>query len=279
MPKKNISLAAGIGFLILIFVLAAGGPIWAAPAAQMTPFPTPTPGPDGRIVYIVQNGDSLWRIAAVSGLPLDEIRVLNNLGTDEVITPGQELLLGLGGPASIPPTAGPRPSPTSELPTPTPGTGTGRICVLLFEDVNGDAIRQEEEPSLPGGAISINDRLGNVSITSDTPSGGLSDLLFPDPEDLGFTCFDELEQGEYSISGAAPDGYNATTAMNATLRLNPGEEIYKDFGAQVNTTTLVQAPAPIGTGKSPTMGILGTALLVIGVGVGIYSFFYRRNFS
>ena len=149
----------------------------AAPLAQLTAFPTPTPGGDGRIVYIVKSGDSLWRISAVAGIPIDELRALNNLGSAEVITPGQEILLGLGGPAAQVPTQGPPPTPTSEYPTPTPGTGTGTICVLLFEDFNGNSIRQEDEPSLPGGAISVNDRFGDVSLTADTPSGGISENI------------------------------------------------------------------------------------------------------
>ncbi len=114
----------------------------AAPRAQLTPFPTPTAGPDGRILYTVQSGDSLWRIAAVAGIPLEELRAMNNLGPDDIISPGQKILLGLGGPAGQLPTQGPPPTPTSELPTPTPGVGTGTLCILLYADVNGDAVRQ-----------------------------------------------------------------------------------------------------------------------------------------
>ena len=113
----------------------AGSQTLAAPQAQLTPFPTPTAGPDGRILYTVQSGDSLWRIAAVAGIPLDELRALNNLGPDDIIAPGQKILLGLGGPAGQLPTQGPAPTATSELPTPTPGVGTGALCILLYEDV------------------------------------------------------------------------------------------------------------------------------------------------
>ncbi len=34
-------------------------------AAQGTGFVTPTPGPDGKIIYIVQQDDALWTIAAL----------------------------------------------------------------------------------------------------------------------------------------------------------------------------------------------------------------------
>jgi hypothetical protein len=228
-------------------------------------------------MYIVQSGDSLWRISAVTGIPLDELRALNNLGSNDVITPGQAILLGLGGPASVAPTQGPAPTPTSELPTPTPGIGTGGLCVLLFEDINGDSIRQEEEPSIPGGAISVNDRFGDVSITAVTPAGGISENLFPELSEIGFTCFEELEKGEYNVTVAIPDGYNATTPLSYVVELNAGDEALLDFGAQPNTETLSNAPAPVGAGKSPMLGILGVILFVFGIGLGIYTLVFRRK--
>ena len=267
----------------LLLILAAGIPSFnlvartsAAPLAQLTPFPTPTPGPDGRILYIVQTGDSLWRISAVAGIALDELRLLNNLGPNDIITPGQKLLLGLGGPAAHIPTQGPPPTSTSELPTPTPGVGTASLCVLLYEDINGDALRQEEEPSLPGGAISINDRIGGVFLTAETPPGGISENLFPELDELGFTCFDGLDKGEYNATVAIPDGYNATTPLSFAVVLNPGDETLLAFGAQPNTETLARAPKPAGSGNSPLLGILGGFLLVVGIGLGIYTAIFRR---
>jgi len=175
--KKSLLKLFPLAALIAAVLFGVSASAVAAPQAQPTPFPTPTPGPDGRIIYIVKADDSLWRISAITGVSLDELRALNNLSADDVISPGQELLLGLGGPAAQVPTAGPKPTPTSELPTPTPGAGTGTLCVLLFEDRNGDAIRQAEEPSLPGGAISVNANFGDVSLTADTPSGKLPKIF------------------------------------------------------------------------------------------------------
>jgi murein DD-endopeptidase MepM/ murein hydrolase activator NlpD len=145
-------LLPGFG-LILLFLLALSIrlPVQAAPPAQLTVFPTPTPGSDGRIVYIVQEGDTLWRISAITGVPIDEIRRLNNLIGDTV-TPGQKLLIGMAGPAEQPTaTAGPSPTPAPLGPTSTAGPGWGIICALLYEDKNGDGLRQEEETSLLGG--------------------------------------------------------------------------------------------------------------------------------
>jgi hypothetical protein len=228
-------------------------------------------------MYIVQTGDSLWRISAVSGISLDELRLLNNLGPNDIIAPGQKLLLGLGGPAGQIPTQGLPPTPTSELPTPTPGIGTATLCVLLYEDINGDALRQEEERSLPGGAISINDRFGEVSITADTPPGGISENLFPEPEELGFTCFDELEKGDYNATVAIPDGFNATTPLSFAAVLYAGDEMLLAFGAQPNTATSAQDPIPTGSGNSPILGVLGGLLLVFGLGLWVYTAIFRRK--
>ncbi len=265
-------------FLLVLLTLPLGMPALAAPAAQLTVFPTPTPGADGRILYTVQPNDTLWRISAITGVGIDELRGLNNLGTDEALREGQVLLIGLAGPVEITPTSGPSPTPEAAVPTPTPLTSTGNICVLLYLDVNGDGLRQELEASIPGGAISVSNRSGTVSLTADTPSGGISDLMFPDPEDLGYTCFEGLSAGEYNITAAAPDGYNETTDANRSLIINPGDQSFLTFGAQENVETAAEvAIIPETPGRSPVLGIAGGALLLLGIGLGIYAFVMRRT--
>lgn len=253
-----------LGMLLLAFLHA---PASAAPPAQFTPFPTPTPGPDGRIIYIVQPGDTLWRISAITGVSLDELRILNNLGADEPILPGQELLIGLGGPAEATPIPGAPPTSTPLLPTPSPQLGSGTLCVILYNDVNGDAIRQEEEVSIPGGAISVTDRTGKVSLTYNTEPGSAPH------------CFEELPEDEYTITVAIPEGYNPTTVLNYTLRLEPGTETYLDFGAQANSETIAEAPPPTGSGRSPILGILGALVLIGGIGLGIVATLMGRKTS
>src|SRR5512139_687188 len=186
---------------VLLFIsvafswLAFSKPTRAAPLLQLTPFLTPTPGTDGRILYKVQPGDTLLRISLIAGIPLDELRGLNNLTGDNIVV-GQELLLGLGGPSIVTPTPGPSPTPTPLLPTPTPKQGFGALCVLLYDDLNGDSIRQEDEPSIPGGAVSISNRSGTVSETATTTSG-------TEPQ-----CFEQLQEGDYTITVGVPGGYN-----------------------------------------------------------------------
>jgi hypothetical protein len=246
-----------IPVVLALVWLGVQRPALASPLLQLTPFPTPTPGPDGRILYRVQPGDTLLRISLIAGVPLDELRGLNNLVGDNIVV-GQELLLGLGGPSQVTPTPGPSPTPTVEIPTPTSLPGAGMLCVLLYNDRNGDSIRQEDEASIPGGAISVSNRSGSFSETTTTGSG------------LEPFCFEDLSEGQYSISVAVPDGYNPTTATSYELSLRAGDETYLGFGAQVNSETEAEAPTVGGSNRSPLLGLLGGLLLLAGVGLAIF---------
>jgi LysM repeat protein len=255
-----------IGFISVIglaALISLSVPALAAPALQMTPFPTPTPGSDGRIIYIVKSGDTLLRISLISGVSVEELRGLNNLTSDNIFE-GQELLLGLGGPSQTTPTPGPSPTPTQELPTPSPQPGFANLCIILYNDLNGDSIRQEEEPSIPGGAISVNNRAGDVSLTTDTEDG------------LEHHCFEEVPEGEYTLTVAIPEGYNPTTESNYTLVLIAGDETFIDFGAQANSLTLIEAPTPTGSGRSPLLGIVGGIILFIGLGLAVFAWGMMR---
>lgn len=240
-------------------VLSLTIPSMAAPVLQLTPFPTPTPGPDGRILYVVQEGDTLLRISLIAGVPVDELRGLNNL-TGDTITVGQELLLGLGGPSQVTPTPGPSPTPTPVLPTPSPEAGSGSICLLLFEDRNGDSIRQDEEISIPNGAVSINNRSGSVSLTTATQSG------------LEYDCYEDLPEDEYTITVAIPEGYNPTTPSTFAVQLQAGDITYLSFGAQVNSEVQGASPAaPVEQSRSPVWGIIGGLFLLAGIGVALFA--------
>ena len=255
------------GLTILVALILLGGriPVLAAPRYQLTPFPTPTPGPDGRIIYKVQPDDTLLRISLIAGISIEELRGLNNLTGDNIIV-GQELLLGLGGPSQVTPTPGPSPTPTPLQPTPTTVPGFGTLCVLLYHDRNGDSIRVEEEESIPGSAISISNRAGNVSLTETTAAG------------LEPQCFDNLPEGEYSVSVAVPVGYNPTTVSSFDLTLKAGDVSYLDFGAQPNSETQVEEQAPPSEGRrSPLLGVLGGVLLLVAVGIALFAGRYLRG--
>jgi len=259
-----------MGGLAAVFPLTS--PVLAGPQPQLTNFPTPTPGTDGRIVYIVQEGDTLWRIAAVAGINVADLRDLNNLNPEDIVYPSMELFLGLGGPAAQQPTADAQaPTQAPAEPTNTPVPGLGVLCVLLFEDVNGDSMRQEEEISLAGGAINISNRDGSVSITADTP------VHDPNSDTYDYYCTESLLEGDYNVSVAIPEGYNPTTSLNSPIQLLAGDITYLNFGAQAGSVVInADTPLAEGGGSNALLGIIGGILLLGGLGLGIYSYFFRR---
>jgi len=275
--NRHILLVACLIILVL-FVSIQSDRTLAAPQAQLTVFPTPTPGPDGKIIYIVQPNDTLWRISAITGVKIETIRDLNSLGVNDTIIPGDRLLIGFAGPAAGAVTQGPIPTQAIFTPTSTPPPGWGILCVLLYNDLNGDSMRQETEPSISNGEISVSNRLGTVSLTAQTPAGGNdTSIVEPTPQERGYTCFEQLLQGEYLVSVAAPEGYNRTTVLNQTMKLEAGQTTQIAFGAQANSELEAEtALIPESPRKSPLMGIIGGILLTGGIGLGIYAALLRR---
>lgn len=264
---KKILLPTGL--ILLFFFLALSVPAAASPSLQATPFPTPTPAQDGRILYTIQAGDSQWLIAAKFNLDIEQLRILNNWTADEILIEGQVILLGLA--SQVDPTAQPTlqgeatPESTPESP------GTGMICAFLFEDVNGDALRQESEFGIAAGAVSVSERTGQASETGTT-----TDEIDAD-EDPVPACFEELPVGEYTISVAAPEGYNPTTAQSATLDLKAGDETTLNFGAQLSSAAQAEFLSPEVGGRSPLMGLLGLVLILGGAGLGVYTWQLARQ--
>lgn len=256
-----------LGFVFsAVLVSLPGLAVQAAPAAQLTPFPTPTPGADGRILYVVQANDTLWRISAITGVSLDQLRALNKLGTEDTIRPGDVLLIGLAGPEVTTPTVGPSPTRSPLEPTPTSSQGTGNLCIIVYDDLNGDAMRQTSEPWISGGQISISDRSGDVSKTAETAP------VFDENGDIAYQCFEELPEGDYNVTVAVPDGFNATTVLNRGLALRGGEETYLAFGAQANTERIAEtAVIPESPRKSPLLAIVGGLIVLVGVGLAVYA--------
>jgi hypothetical protein len=254
-------------FLAGFLLLANHG---TALALQATPEAMPPAGADGRILYTVLAGDSQWSIAAKFGIDLVALQNLNNWTGNEVLVENQVILLGLASQQEATPTS------TSEVvATNTPeATGTGSICVLLFDDVNGDALRAETEAGIADGQASVNERSGKASRTSATVSA-----LDEDGEPVR-TCFDELPLGDYTVSIALPAGYNPTTARDRQVQITRGGEVQTvNFGAQAagdsaggsGFLSLEQG------GRSPLAGLLGIVLLLGGAGLGFYTLQLSRR--
>jgi hypothetical protein len=234
----------------------------AAPRAQG--FVTATPGPDGRILYIVVEGDSCLQVALLHGITVPQLRQLNTrLDQDCNLTIGQQLVVGL---VSTAPTAGPAPTLPPPTPTSTPIDGTTIVCVLLFDDVNGDALRQETEFGIDGGAVSLTNINGSYAETKNTVSTFDPDTLEPDR-----ACFEDVPQGEYNVSMAVPDNFNPTMVLSYRLAVKAGDQASIDFGAQSKTVTVSEPTETEAGGRSPILGIFGFLLLLAGAGLGYYS--------
>lgn len=258
-------------FFVILFILALSligmalpaGDANAAPKAQ---FVTSTPGPDGRIIYIVVAGDSCSSIALLHGISVEQLRQLNSrLDENCTVTVGQQMVVGLA-PANAP-TAGAAPTLPPVTPSATPVSGTTEVCVLLFDDVNGDALRQETEFGIDGGAVSLTNLNGSYSETQNTTSAIDPDLVAPIR-----SCFIDVPQGEYNVSIAVPDTYNPTMLLSYTLTVKAGDRASIDFGAQAKTVSAGDAANPQQGGRSSMLGIFGLLLLLGGAGLGYYAY-------
>ena len=248
-------------FLAGVLLLWSQMPVSASPAEQVA-FPSPTPGPDGRIIYMVKAGETCTEISLLYGVSVEYIRTTNLLDQNCTLRAGQALMIGIGASSGGPVTPGPSPVPTAVPPTATPSVGgSALVCVLVYDDINGDALREaDSEGAIAGAAISLTSDDGTYSQTQ-------TSVINPDATAYQGMCFTNVPPGNYSVSVAAPDGYNPTMNLNSSILVNPGDSINVNFGAQpkaaASATTTSKAP-------SPRLGLLGAALLLGGSGLGAY---------
>jgi LysM repeat protein len=243
-----------LGVMLLLPTLAQ--PVQAAEAIY-----TATPESNGNIYYIVKANDTCESIALLNGITIDQLRTLNqlNVGDCDNLTIGKKLLIAVVPTAVI--TAGPSATPTSSIPTAIPPKGTGTICVYLFNDINGNAIAETDETSLAGGQVSIASTDGSYNNTAPTTGDDIA------------TCFKDINEGQYTISVAIPQGYNATSSQNYSITLKSGDTSTIDFGAQVSSSNEKTS----GTGGSIWLAILGGLILIVGVGIGVYAYFVSQR--
>jgi murein DD-endopeptidase MepM/ murein hydrolase activator NlpD len=252
-------------FVVLLLFLGIALPLGGASAAPDLQFVTATPGPDGRILYTVVAGDSCLQVAFLHNITATQLRQFNTrLDENCTLTVGQQLVVGL---VSQAPTAGPvatLPSPTL---TATPVSGTTEVCVLLFNDANGDALRQETELGIEGGAVSLTNLNGSYSQTQNT-----SAAVDPDTLEPVRACFVNVPSGEYNVSMGVPDTYNATMLLSYTLTVKAGDRASIDFGAQSKTLTASEPADTPANNRSSLLGIFGFLLLLGGAGLGYYAY-------
>lgn len=251
-------LTLGIGFLL-------AAPFLASPANAQIFYLTPTAEANGNIYYVVKEGETCDSIALLTNVSLETLRNLNQLDLDQCrfLQVGQKLLLGTVPTPVI--TVGPSPTPTSNIPTPQPLKGFGTICVYLFDDVNGDAMAQEEEitnTGLAGGEVNVSSQAGDFNRTGTTLGTGEA------------LCFEDAPEGDYTVSVAIPDGYNPTANQNHTLTLKAGDTATIDFSAQASSSLAIIETAG---NSSVFLAVIGGIIIVAGIGLALYVKFVLRR--
>jgi hypothetical protein len=243
-------LAAG-----LLLVSAAGPPAqdtpptataFVAPLATDTPsVPTlpppwvsPTPDETGAITVIVQPGESMWVIAARAGLTLPELLAMNNLTEADIISPGDVLLIGYSTPTA--PTTAPQLITPSATPRLTPTSAEASICLLAFDDLDRDGLRDPGEPLRAGVAFTVYN-------TQAVVANHISDLIETN-------CL-TLPPGEYRVTRSILSNEVLTTAGDWALSLSPGSELHQAFGSYIGEApagTAVSGQQPATAAPSPT---------------------------
>jgi murein DD-endopeptidase MepM/ murein hydrolase activator NlpD len=254
-------------FLLTVGVIPALARPSATGALQPTAYQTATALTDGRILYTVQAGDTLWTIAAITGVPIDELERLNNIRRDDPLQVGMVLLLRVITPTYAEPSMAFLPSAT---PSPLPVTGKGTICVSFFDDINGDGSQNADTEGLVAG--------GQVSVAlSDGTEAGNHTIDDATAE----YCFVDIPAGQYNIAAAAPKDYNPTGEMNKSLTLEPGATAKISFSVQTNKTGNNGGGTGGGSSSgsgSLWIGLIGLAMLG-GAGYIVYTMMRPRKMS
>jgi hypothetical protein len=186
-------------------------------------------------------------------------------------------------PTRVPPTITPTPTVTStptNTPTPTPvntatptvtptptATATpvsGSICVLTYDDRDGNRVRDPGEPLLPYAVFTLSDANHVVGTYS---TNGLNEPF----------CFVGLDPVVYFISEMNPPGYESTTYDSWGIALQNGATFNIEFGNRAAleptptpTFTPVPSPTPVAllsTLGNAVYGYSGLIIIVLAAGI------------
>lgn len=242
----------------------------SAPAAPaFVPGPTPTPNAEGIILTQVQAGDTMWAIAARSGISLDEFLELNpGLTRETFIKVGDLYVTGFGDPGGAPPPpdenkpteengtkTDPEPpadgaKPEDAPPPPeadTQGGGAdapppprpeataeptatgGAICLRAFDDANRDGIFDTGETIKNAVAFTISS--GQAVVSNYVTDGS-------EPY-----CIEGLPAGTYRVSRSFIAKEVSTGSGDWGIAISDGSRFDLDFGSYIDTTAEPEAVA------------------------------------
>lgn len=143
-------------------------------------------------------------------------------------------------------TATPTVTPT---PTWTPTPMTGEVCVLAFDDRNGDRLRDPGEPLLPYAVFTLSDAQHVLATYS---TNGLNEPY----------CFTGLDPQVYFMSEMNPPGYESTTYDSWAVSLQNGATVNIEFGDRTEmepTPTPTAPPSPTPT-RVALLSVVGNAV-------------------
>ena len=235
-----------IGAMLIIFIMSTF--LTASPLVAQTIL-TPTPNAEGVILIEVKANDTLWAIAANAGLSLDELLQLNNLNENSIVQPGQLLILGYATPVPtatpIPPTlaaSATMPPPPTETAVFQPASG---ICLLAFEDTNGDGAYHPGEPLKRDVAFTV---FNEHSVILNYITDGFSEPA----------CFENMAPGAYQITRSRLAQERLTTPGNRGIVVQSGSVVELLFGSSLNAEMVITSNFNL-TPVVPTRLPLGAA--------------------
>lgn len=134
-------------------------------------------------------------------------------------------------------------------------SNTGQICVLAFEDQNGNSVRDDGEPLLANVGFTLADASG---VKGSYKTDGNSEPY----------CFSSLSPAQYTVQARGASGLEATTPGQWAVSLASGAKFEAAYGAERNaggggSTTGGTRPAASGGSGMSTLGRI--ALGVVGL--------------
>jgi thermitase len=138
------------------------------------------------------------------------------------------------------------------------GSGRAEVCVLKFNDLNGNGVQNLGEPGLPGWVIQIKDAGGNVVATITTGF-------------LGSNCTSVPAPATYTVSEVLLPGWIQTAPLPVppgthTVTVQPNQTVTLRFGNRKSTSVCdleirkTISPVPLVSGQSATITITVTSV-------------------
>jgi hypothetical protein len=138
--------------------------------------------------------------------------------------------------------------------------GAGQICVLAFNDQNGNGVREADEPLLADVSFTLAD------------AAGVKDSYKTDGNSEPF-CFDKLALVQYTVQARRTAALEGTTEGQwAVPPLASGAQFDVTYGARkVDSGAAQSASATTSGGSTSTLGriVLGVLGLVVLAGAGL----------